>query len=194
MKLGKQIEWTVNGWTIELSLSSKWLAVGVSWETGPFQFTLGLPFITLSVESSNEGGEPWQWNGSLARLIIWRTEFRLDLDPNIWLIGVMIGSLDDFGVYLGPINLQVETDKGFNEAFPPGVPTLRLLFPPGYSLRPWPPRCRCCPPRDRLQCDDVTDFAAIHNRGLMREPPVIADCPQESRNGDIPLTGAESNR
>jgi hypothetical protein len=88
-----------------------------------------------------------------------KTEFRLDLDLNDWTVGLACDDFRDFSLHLGPLNIQIETNKGFNGDFPPGVPTLRILFPPGCSLRPWPPRCSCYPPCDRLQCDDGTDFA-----------------------------------
>ncbi len=32
---------------------------------------------------------------------------------------------------------------GAATGFPPGVPMLRLFFPAGHSVEPWPPRCDC---------------------------------------------------
>jgi hypothetical protein len=74
------------------------------------------------------------------RLTIWKTEFRLDLDLNIWGLEVTCVELDDLGIYVGPLNIQVETDKMFDVNFPPGVPTLRVFFPADRSVQRWPPR------------------------------------------------------
>jgi hypothetical protein len=151
-----------NSWrqiSFDLRLSFWDWTAGIDWDLD--HFGIGLPFMSFSIEWPSDGA--WQWAWSFARLTIWKTEFRLDLDLNIWFLGVYLGDWRDFGIYLGPLNIQIETGKGFDEDFPPGVPVRRLFFPPGYSIRPWPPRCRCCPPPNRLQCDDVTDFVAIHN-------------------------------
>ena len=161
MRLAKDFTFAAFGWELGASVAPGWLSVGVFWEVSPVSLTLELPFVHLWIEppEKDKPGDPWQWCWSVARLTIWKTEFRLDLDLNYWSIGLSCVDLDDFSIHLGPFNVQIETDKGFGEDFPPGVPTLRLFFPPGHSISPWPPRCRCCPPRDRLQCDDVTDFA-----------------------------------
>jgi len=161
VRLTKDFTVTAFGWKVGVSVAPGWLSVGIFWEVSPICFALALPFLHLWVEQSESdlSKGPWQWGWSLARLTIWKTEFRLDLDLNDWTVGVGCAELNDFSVHLGPFNVQIETDKFFAEGFPPGVPTLRLFFPPGRSVIPWPPRCRCCPPSDRLQCDDVTDFA-----------------------------------
>ena len=38
-------------------------------------------------------------------------KFRLDLDLNIWFLGVNLGNWRDFGIYLGPFNIQIETGR-----------------------------------------------------------------------------------
>jgi hypothetical protein len=72
-------------------------------------FGIGLPFMSFSIEWSSDGA--WQWAWSFARLTIWRTKFRLDLDLNIWFLGVNLGNWRDFGIYLGPFNIQIETGR-----------------------------------------------------------------------------------
>jgi hypothetical protein len=153
-------EFSIFGWTIGVSLSTDCLMIGLAWEVAPVSFYLSLPFFRLSLErnESDHLDDSWRWGWSLARLTVLKTEFRLDLDLNIWAIGLSCPALDDFAVHLGPLNIQIETDKGYAGNFPLGVPVLRVLFLRGVSIRSWPPQCRCCPPRDRLQCDDMTDF------------------------------------
>ncbi len=177
MRLDIDFTFTAFGWEIGASVAPGWLSVGIFWEVRPACFAIARPFLHLWTEQpeGDFSGTSWQWGWSLARLTIWKTEFRLDLDLNDWTIGIACAELDDFSVHLGPFNIQIETNKFFAESFPPGVPTLRLFFPPGHSVRPWPPRCRCCPPSDRLQCDDVTDFANDPSEGPVR-PSLCRRC------------------
>ena len=57
------------------------------------------------------------WGGTLRRIVIKRCklELRLELDLNIWLFGYMMADAHDHGIYLGPLNLQIEYDKLFND-------------------------------------------------------------------------------
>jgi hypothetical protein len=63
-------------------------------------------------------------------------------------LGLTCFEFDDLGIYIGPINIQIETGKMFDVNFPPGVPTLRLFFPADRTVEPWPPRCDCDPSGD----------------------------------------------
>jgi hypothetical protein len=58
-----------------------------------------------------------------------RRQCRLDLDLHIWRFGLGVTEPTDFGLYAGPFNIQIETNKGYATGFPPRVPTVRLLFP-----------------------------------------------------------------
>jgi hypothetical protein len=148
MTLRKDLSFTVFGWTVGVGFSPGWLLFEVAWETSPPGFFLTLPLLCFWVERAriDYSNEPWSWGWSLLRVTIRKTEFRLDFDPNIWVIGLTCVEFDDLGIYVGPINLQIETGKGFGVDFPPGVPTLRLLFPADRSVQQWPPRCECAPP------------------------------------------------
>jgi hypothetical protein len=160
MRFVKEGSFTAFGRRFGVSVSPGWLSIGVWWETAPIAFALALPFLRLWLEhGAHEGSKgSWRWGWSLARLIIWKTEFRLDIDLNDWTMGLARSEFDDFSVHFGPFNVQIETNKFFAENWFPGVPTLRLFCAPGHSVMPWPPRCRCSPPRDHSQCEDVTDF------------------------------------
>jgi hypothetical protein len=147
MTLRKEFSFTAFGWTVGVGFSPGWLLFEVAWETSPRGYFLTLPLLCFWLEraQTDSGNEPWSWGWSLWRLTIWKTEFRLDLDLNIWGIGLTCVEFGDLGIYIGPFNIQVETGKGFGVDFPPGVPTLRLFFPEARSVQPWPPRCDCDP-------------------------------------------------
>lgn len=120
--------------------------LGVWWEKSPLSAELVLPFISLSIEGAENTRPPWQWGWSLFRLTFWKTEFRLDFDLNIWAIGLNCLHLDDFSVHLGPLNVQIETNKFF--VHDDNVPIKRFFVPPRTYIHPRPVRCRCCSPRN----------------------------------------------
>jgi len=131
----KEWQFTVKGWTFGIGCSPGWLMFDFGWETSPPTIGLTLPFLNFWIERDDTDYrvKPWQWGWSLFRLTIWKTEFRLDVDLNLWGIGITCLEIDDFGIYFGPLNIQIETNKMFDVAFP-DVPTLRLFFPPDRSV------------------------------------------------------------
>jgi hypothetical protein len=56
------------------------------------------------------------WNWTLHRSVIykWKLELRLQLDLNIWQVGYVMADMHDHGLYVGPLNLQIEYDKMFD--------------------------------------------------------------------------------
>jgi hypothetical protein len=161
MSLRKEFSFTMLGWTVGARFSPDWWLFEVAWETSPPGLFLTLPLLCFWGEraETNYCSAPWLWGWGLLRLTIWKTEFRLDLDLNIWGLGVTCVEFDDLGIYVGPLNLQIETGKMFDVDFPPSVPTLRLLFPADRSVQPWPPRCDCEPPEFDEEGDDMSDPA-----------------------------------
>jgi hypothetical protein len=159
MSVRKELSFTMFGWTVGAGFSPGWLMLEAAWETSPPGFFLTIPFLCLWTErvEADPHEEPWPWGWSLLRMTIWKTEFRLDLDLNIWGIGLTCVEFDDLGIYVGPFNVQIETNKMFDVDFPPGVPTLRVAFPPDRSVQPWPPRCDCDPSGHGLEGDDEID-------------------------------------
>jgi hypothetical protein len=147
MSTRKEFSFTAFGWTVGAAFCPGWLLFQFAWETSPPSFFLTIPLLCLWVEraETNYRIEPWSWGWSLLRLTIWRTEFRLDVDLSLWGLGFTCVEFDDCGIYLGPLNVQVETDKMYDVDFPPGVPTLRLFFPADRSVQRWPPECNCDP-------------------------------------------------
>jgi hypothetical protein len=151
MSLGKELSVTLFGWTVGAAFSLGWLLFEIAWESSPPGIFLTFPLTCFWIEKAetNYSKKPWAFGWSLLRVTVWKTELRLDVDLNIWGIGLTCVELDDCGIYVGPLNIQIETDKMFDVDFPPGVPTLRLFFPPGRSVQPWPPRCECDASKDR---------------------------------------------
>jgi hypothetical protein len=164
MSFRKEISAAAFGWTVGVAFSPGWLAVEVAWETSPPGLFLMIPFVCLWVEraQTNHRQKPWSWGWSLLRLTVWKTEFRLDLDLNIWGIGLNCVEWDDCGIYVGPFNLQIEMDKMFDVDFPAGVPTLRLLFPADSCVPPWSSGCDCDPLNDDLEVGGVFDSASTY--------------------------------
>jgi hypothetical protein len=152
MSYRKELSFTMFGWTVGAGFSPGWLLFEIAWETSPPGIFLTVPLMCFWIEraETDYSKEPWSFGWSLLRLSISKTEFRLDLDLNIWGIGLTCFEIDDCGIYLGPLNIQIETGKMFDVEFPPGVPTLRLFFPPDRSVQPWPPRCDCHPSGDNV--------------------------------------------
>jgi len=140
----------IGGWNLGAKFSLSRLMLGLAWETAPLSVYLALPFIGVSVERDDrhsDGAWPWCW--SLCRLTVRKTEFRLDLDLHIWQLGLNIPDAVDFALYIGPLNIQIETGKGYRWNCPPCLPTLRLLFPRSEAVIECPGKCR-------IRCGDAS--------------------------------------
>jgi hypothetical protein len=57
-----------------------------------------------------------------------RRQCRPDLDLHIWRFGLGVTEPTDFGLFAGPLDFQMETNKDYATGFRPGVPTMRLFF------------------------------------------------------------------
>ena len=125
----RTIERRFGEWTVSLDfLPTNW-TIGLWIDAGPVvQFWRGS--VALGVAEANAGNDRCRdcaW--TLARITIGRTEFRLEADLNIWQFGVAFArGWRDFGIYLGPLNIQVEHDVFWHDPRP--NPLLRLLVPP----------------------------------------------------------------
>jgi hypothetical protein len=137
MGLRKELSLTSLGWNVGAAFSPVWLAFEVAWETSPPGLFLTIPLQCLRVEGAVvDGNEAWSWGRIQLRLTMCKTEFRLDIDLNISGGGVICIEFDDCAIYVGPFNVQIETNKMFDVDFPPCVPRLRSFFPPGRSVQP----------------------------------------------------------
>ena len=139
----RSLERRVGGWTVSLDLSLANWTVGLWIDAPPavqFWFgPLGFGLATADADHDRAWGHAW----TLARVILGRTEFRLDADLSIHQFGMAFArGLRDFGIYLGPaLNLQVEHDVCWRDPRP--NPLLRLFVPRGA------PRWSILPPRER---------------------------------------------
>lgn len=131
------------GWEITARLAPGFWTLGAYWHTRPVAATVRLPFLHIGIARADPAcaTDAGDWGWSLFRVTAWKTEFRLDIDLDDWAVGLECTKIDDFSVHLGPLNVQIETGKFYDLAFPPGVPVLRLFFPGGQTVQPWPLRC-----------------------------------------------------
>jgi hypothetical protein len=93
-----------------------WL-VGVYFDTEPL--TLFAEFGPSWIEARRDEpycrGLPCSWTMLRVTIARLKLDVRLDLDLNYWAIGYAAADAQDHGVYLGPLNLQVEIDKLYRE-------------------------------------------------------------------------------
>jgi hypothetical protein len=144
----KSMPWRPISLETKARVSRSWFAF-VSFDVGSWAIGFGFDVapITFSVEFGPlfvgfERDEPPptsysdlpDFSRSLYRITIrkWKLELRLEVDLNIWRLGYMMADAHDHGIYLGPLNLQIEYDKSYD-------------WPDNHTL---PPRlqCRCGTP------------------------------------------------
>jgi hypothetical protein len=109
----KDIAWQVGSWQVGLTLCLGDLSLGVWWDGDPISFALSLPFITLWVE--REGGRYWQWDWTMLRVVVGKQEFRADLTLNNWSLGIAMSQTDDWSIHLGPLDIECEYDKFYDD-------------------------------------------------------------------------------
>lgn len=135
MKL-RPIERRVGGWTASFGLSLANWTIGL-WVDAPPALHVRLGPLGLGIAKADpDDDRTWDCAWTLERITVGRTEFRLEADLNIWQFGLAFArGLRDFGLCLGPLNLQVEHDVGWHRPRP--NPLLRMLVPrdaPRWSI------------------------------------------------------------
>ena len=125
----RTIERRFGNWTVLLDLAPANWTAGL-WIDGPPAIHVWLGPVGFGVAQADPDDERrWDCAWTLARVTVSRTEFRLEADLNIWQFGVAFArGWRDFGIYLGPLNIQVELDICWHD--PRANPLLRLLVPP----------------------------------------------------------------
>lgn len=136
----KLFEWHVGAWKLGLTLGPGILMVGVGWDGNPFSFAISFPFMHLWCE--HEGGEYWPWDWTILRVVVGKQEFRADLALNDWGLGISMHETDDWSIHLGPIDIECEFDKFYDDD---------LYTKPAAHLRLFSKA------RDRFECelDDI---------------------------------------
>ena len=109
----KQLEWQIGGWKLGLTLCPGIWMVGVGWDGNPSSFAISLPFMHLWCE--HEGGKYWPWEWTILRMVVGKQEFRTDLALNYWCIGIKMHETDDWSIHLGPIDIECEYDKFYDD-------------------------------------------------------------------------------
>jgi hypothetical protein len=97
-----------NGWA--------WL-LGVAFNTEPRMLLLEFGPLYVVCERDEQTGRGLGWGWTALRVTVERLKLdvRLDLDLNYWAIGYAAADRRDHGLYFGPINIQIETDKFYRE-------------------------------------------------------------------------------
>lgn len=133
----RSLERTIAGWTVSLDLSPANWTLGF-WIDAPPVVRFWFGPLGFGIEKAGaDEDRSWHRACTLARVVVGRTEFRLDADLNVHQFGVAFArGLRDFGLYLGPVlNVQVEHDVGWRWARP--NPLFRMFVPrdaPRWSL------------------------------------------------------------
>jgi hypothetical protein len=62
-----------------------------------------------------DGGTYWRWDWTILRIVIGKQEFRTDLALNDWGLGISMHHTDDWSIHLGPIDIECEYDKFYDD-------------------------------------------------------------------------------
>lgn len=116
--------WIIAGWRPAITLHPGSWCAGLWWECGPLDVGIDLGPVVVSVERASGEGPAWPLGWTLGRLVAGRLEIKLDLDLNIWRLGVVVAASHDWGLYLGPFNIQFESDVRCDAPDP--APLLRI--------------------------------------------------------------------
>ena len=121
------------GWVSQSALASGWSASGGM--AIPSAVAVRLPFMIFWCE--RQGGAYWPWEWTILRVVIGKQEFRVDLALNDWGLGVAMFDTKDWSIHVGPINIECEHGKFYDDdTYMKPAAHLRLFS------KPRPP-CEC---------------------------------------------------
>jgi hypothetical protein len=102
---------------IEVGLNGKSWLLGVAFDTEPRMLLLefGPLYAVYERDELIGGGLGWGWTVLRVTVERFKLDVRLDIDLNYWAIGYAAADWRDHGVYFGPINVQIEIDKFYQE-------------------------------------------------------------------------------
>jgi hypothetical protein len=109
----KQLEWQIGGWTLDVIFCPGILRFSIWWDGNPLSLSISLPFMHLSCE--HEGGEYWPWTWTVLRVVVGKQEFRTDFALNYWGIGISMHETNDWSIHLGPVDIECEYDKFYDD-------------------------------------------------------------------------------
>lgn len=116
----------VGGWMLGLSLCPVTWMIGIWWDGNPISFALKLPFATFWIE--HDGGHYWPCEWTILRVVVGKQEFRCDLALNDWGLGIDVRRTDDWSVHIGPLDIECEYDKFYDDDLHFKPPALLRLF------------------------------------------------------------------
>jgi hypothetical protein len=109
----KRLEWQMAGWKLELTLCPGIWMVGIWWDGDPISVAIRFPFVLLQFE--HKGGKYWAWEWTILRVIVGKQEFRTDLALNDRGLGIAMFETDDWSIHIGPISIECEFDKFYDD-------------------------------------------------------------------------------
>jgi hypothetical protein len=109
----KRFEWSVGDWKLGLMLSPGIWMIGAYWDGDPIGFAIRIPFVNFWFE--REGGKYWPWEWTILRVVVGKQESRVDLALNDWGLGVWMQHTDDWSIHIGPIDIECEYGKFYDD-------------------------------------------------------------------------------
>ena len=128
---GKVRVW--RSWFAFLDLDAGCWAIGFGYDVAPATFTLKFGPLVIGCERDEPPPENYDvlpdLSWTLKRSVVpkWKLELRLEFDLNLWMVGYVMADTHDHGLYLGPLNLQIEYDKFYDYPEPRSGDAFGLL-------------------------------------------------------------------
>jgi hypothetical protein len=109
----KDFEWSIGNWKMGLTLCPGIWMAGVYWDGNPLGVAIRIPFVSALFE--HEGGGYWPWVWTILRVVVGKQEIRADLALNDWGFGVWMKHTNDWSIHIGPIDIECEYDKFYDD-------------------------------------------------------------------------------
>ncbi|CAO3413448.1 hypothetical protein [Azospirillum argentinense] len=116
-RLWKLVEYSIGSWVVAIGVDLGSWSLGFGFDLRPAYFWVEVG--PLYCDFCHD--EPWplnpdeipNWNLRVSRWVAGRLEARLQIDWNIWRLGICMADACDWGVYVGSLNVQFEYNKRY---------------------------------------------------------------------------------
>lgn len=111
----------LKSWFATIDLCSGQCTLGCGFDVAPTGFWVNLGPVIVGFEKPEPEKIDYDdlpnWSWTLYRFILpkWKLELRIECDLNIWQFGYSAADIHDHGLYIGPLNLQIEHNKLYNQ-------------------------------------------------------------------------------
>ncbi|MCW2238215.1 hypothetical protein [Azospirillum canadense] len=113
------VECSIGSWTATVGLDLWSWCIGAGWDLRPSNFWIEIGPVYFDINHE----EPWpadfesipNFTTLLHRLVYGKLDVKFEIDINIWRIGVSMADPRDWGLYCGPLNVQIEYCKRYAE-------------------------------------------------------------------------------